>query len=587
MESSPLPPASRRRLLWPGIAFLALLAWTVYCESSWLRHAPHLRAVPAFFLGALILLIVTAAFRLCAGAWRSGWRWLIGREARRLYGWTALFAVSTVALFYNVELWRGKRAWAALVREAKERGEPLDYEALSPPQPPDERNFAKAPLFAPLFEEHARDAVDRPAEFFSPQLREIERVAIPFFCPGTPFAPWLEGRGTSLLEFWMFYFQTNRPPTLTNEIEAAGRILAKLEKQRPILDELRPFSSRPECWFPLWRTLPADFMTRQRNAMNGLSRLLRVRASAELALNRPDTAFEDMLFVLRLADHGRQRPQPSSMAYARHHLVVLDALQPLWDGLAKRCWNAAQVAELQRQLERLDFLGDYPAAVRADALTMATFVELLIPTAGTSRSQPALDIWVDDQSAFRWVRFFYPSGWSLQDQAVIHRFHLETTSRHLDLAARRIAGSPRRDQPPGLFASSDLIFYVFMCPKVQEMFGQACGSFAFVQTAVDLATLACALERYRLANGEFPAALDALVPLFVAKLPHDVITGEPLKYRRTDGGGFVIYSVGFNKVDDGGKPCARQKNWQGQPEPRFDLDHNDWVWICPEASPPK
>ena len=54
-----------------------------------------------------------------------------------------------------------------------------------------------------------------------------------------------------------------------------------------------------------------------------------------------------------------------------------------------------------------------------------------------------------------------------------------------------------------------------------------------VQTCALPICLACALERYRLANGQFPETLDALVPKFVAKLPTDVITGTPLKYRRS------------------------------------------------------
>jgi hypothetical protein len=115
------------------------------------------------------------------------------------------------------------------------------------------------------------------------------------------------------------------------------------------------------------------------------------------------------------------------------------------------------------------------------------------------------------------------------------------------------------------------------------MFSDAAENFPFAQTAVDQAALACALERHRLAHGEFPATLAELTPQFVAKLPNDIITGEPLKYRRTADGGFVVYSVGFNRVDDGGRPCVRRTNWRGERESRFDLDQNDWVWAGPAA----
>ncbi len=47
-----------------------------------------------------------------------------------------------------------------------------------------------------------------------------------------------------------------------------------------------------------------------------------------------------------------------------------------------------------------------------------------------------------------------------------------------------------------------------------------------------MARMAIALERYRLAHGEFPESLDALAPQFMEKIPHDIINGQPLHYRR-------------------------------------------------------
>src|SRR5207248_4735859 len=77
---------------------------------------------------------------------------------------------------------------------------------------------------------------------------------------------------------------------------------------------------------------------------------------------------------------------------------------------------------------------------------------------------------------------------------------------------------------------------------------------ATAQTITDQAALACALDRFRLANGQFPETLGALVPRFISQSPNDVITGESLKYRRTDDGQFILYSVGWNEKDDGGTP---------------------------------
>jgi len=576
----------RRKWLWPTIAVMGLLIWTVYCDTNSMRHPPFLRVVPAFFLGVLMLLTINAAARICIGAWHHGWRWLIGREVQRLCAWTFVFAVSVVVLFYTVELWRGKRAWVAVVREAKTNDELLNNEILAVSQPPDALNFAKAPLFAAFFES-TNDPVNEVA---SPQLLEIERFAFHWYEyeTGVPFAPWLDGRETDLQDLWNFYFETNQPdglgsstraPDLPNAELAASKIQAQLERLRPVLSEVRRFSSRPECWFPPDERLPGVLVSRQGAAMRGLLRIVRLRASVELALNHPDAAFEDMQFGLRLADYGRRRPLPTSLAYANHNAAVVDALQPLWEGLSQRCWTAVQITQLQRQLEELDLLRSYRDAVRADAATMTTLLDRLIPRVGFI---PIEDPYSD--RLVRAARLLYPTGWLLQDQAAIQRFYLETTSQYLDLTGRRIVGIYHGFRPPPeLVDSSNPLFLIFIRPRVWEMYDQAQSSFPFAQTTVDLATLACALERYRLANGEFPTALDALVPIFVAKLPHDIVTGEPLKYRLTETGGFLLYSVGFNKVDDYGESCVRHTTWVERPATNLLLDKNDWVWVCPTA----
>jgi hypothetical protein len=61
-----------------------------------------------------------------------------------------------------------------------------------------------------------------------------------------------------------------------------------------------------------------------------------------------------------------------------------------------------------------------------------------------------------------------------------------------------------------------------------------------------------AVERYRQAYGRWPDELAALIPEFLQELPLDPYNASPLKYRR-DEQGVVIYSVGPDGEDNGGK----------------------------------
>ena len=95
--------------------------------------------------------------------------------------------------------------------------------------------------------------------------------------------------------------------------------------------------------------------------------------------------------------------------------------------------------------------------------------------------------------------------------------------------------------------------------------------FAIIQAEVDLARVACALERFRLAQGNYPATLAALEPQFITQVPHDILNGQPLHYRRTNDGKFVLYAVGWNEKDDGGQVVLTKSG-------RVDREKGDWVW---------
>ena len=68
---------------------------------------------------------------------------------------------------------------------------------------------------------------------------------------------------------------------------------------------------------------------------------------------------------------------------------------------------------------------------------------------------------------------------------------------------------------------------------------------------------AIAAERYRLAQGMYPETIGAVVPEFLAEIPQDPITGGAIGYRRIEndahGRGYLVYSVGPDGKDDGGR----------------------------------
>lgn len=90
-------------------------------------------------------------------------------------------------------------------------------------------------------------------------------------------------------------------------------------------------------------------------------------------------------------------------------------------------------------------------------------------------------------------------------------------------------------------------------------------------------TAGIAVMRYKREHGQFPESLDDLLGNYITELPIDQLSGDPLKYLRTEDG-FQIYSVGLDEDDDGGAPLmvlsdggSPNTNWSEEIR-----DQQDW-----------
>ena len=94
-----------------------------------------------------------------------------------------------------------------------------------------------------------------------------------------------------------------------------------------------------------------------------------------------------------------------------------------------------------------------------------------------------------------------------------------------------------------------------------------------------LVIAAIALKRYQCVHGNYPKELSDLAPEFLASPPPDPIDAQPLRYRLRPEGGFLLYSIGDNGVDDGGDASPTNK------VSTFSIiKGRDWVWPQPATS---
>jgi hypothetical protein len=362
-------------------------------------------------------------------------------------------------------------------------------------------------------------------------------------------------------------------PSLTRA-EAAAEVLRGLEKYNPIVEELRNASQRPYARFNI--RYEDDFapaiLLPHLACMKQATVLFQVRASAELALGRTDQAWADTRMGLYLADTLKDEPFLISKVVQ----VTLDqlALKPIWEGLAEHRWSDAQLLEIEQRLGKINLLAD--AAMRGErALGLRTIDQLrdqgIVDGADLSKRLPGV-------LSFLLGSFFY------QNELCMAQMYQQFVVPVADSANQRIypARAIAHDAALARALAGGFRPYKLLARMLQPGITQAETKFAFGQTRVNEAIVACALERYRLAQGQFPESLEPLSPRFLEKMPHDIITGAPLIYRRTPDGQFILYSVGWDEKDNGGTVVVTKAKPFSQ-----NVTEGDWVWQYPSpAAPP-
>lgn len=120
-------------------------------------------------------------------------------------------------------------------------------------------------------------------------------------------------------------------------------------------------------------------------------------------------------------------------------------------------------------------------------------------------------------------------------------------SGHMDRMIAR-AHQPYVQQGPSPSTPNDPISEIFL-----PVFEQAGSKAVTTETQDALLLVALALHAYQQEQGKYPQKLDALVPRYLSQLPADPFGQGTFAYQRT-GDKYLLYSVGPDKTDDGGRP---------------------------------
>jgi hypothetical protein len=480
---------------------------------------------------------------------KSPWR------VRRCFLITLAVIATLIAIFYTEEDWRGKHDWNSYKREWEVKGEKFDWQAFVPPAVPDDQNFFTSQIFSNIVKEKIT----------------LERIGQGVAEPNVKAAYWAGGNMTDLAG-WQAYYRNlknaNSPrgfPIAPQPQTPAADVLLALSKYDSAVEELRQAAQQPYANIPLNYEdgfSSASTLLPTLAALKRCSSLLEFRAVAELANGQSNKAFDDVMLLFRLNDTIRS--QPFLITHLVRIAILQITLQPIWEGLVRHAWTDDQLAQINAELGKLDFLADYEFTMRGErAFAIQSFENQRI----TRKSET-----LDDAGRTNVIHYYFmPAAWFYQNELNFARLNQQWALPLVDIQNRVIS-------PKGLRRADDAIDaqtkhyspYKILALRQYPVLVASVRRFTFAQASVDLARVACALERYRLAHGTYPETLDVLAQ-YLADIPHDIINGQPLHYHPVSDGSFLLYSVGWNETDDGGQ-IAYTKNGS------VDRDKGDWVW---------
>ncbi|HEY2951707.1 MAG TPA: hypothetical protein VGK40_03935 [Verrucomicrobiae bacterium] len=495
----------------------------------------------------------------------------------------ALVCLATlIALFYAVENWRGRRAFAKVKQEAEARGLKLDWDGVVPPPIPDEQNAAAHPFLRPML-----DFVRTPSGRVWNDSNAYERLQLfrtdlvtnalgkRVDDKGWPPRLWVLGttKPTPWTEWQAYYRAGTNYPVPENPGAPAADVLFALRRLDEDFAQLAEAVKRPAARYAIKydEPNPAGILLPHLAQVKTMTQSLRLRSAARLEAGDPNGAFEDTMTGLRLAD--TLRGDPLLMNFLYHIACVAVMESSMAEGLARHQWNDDQLRALQEQLQKTDFLGHCQLAMRGEmvgfGVRLIDYLEAHRPEMGTIFEFDPSD---GNQSppracaAIGWR--LMPAGWFEQNKVATINVYLHHYLPQLDVEHRRIR--PASNDESDAFIKQlprgpNTILVRLLLPALDKAFARC----ARAQATADQAVMACALERFHRENKRYPDALAQLIPKFLAKPLLDPITGELQKYRLTLEGSYVLYSIGLDGKDDGGSSVKVER------EPQ------DWVWQLP------
>jgi hypothetical protein len=308
--------------------------------------------------------------------------------------------------------------------------------------------------------------------------------------------------------------------------------------------------TKPICRFDVNYGLGAEAPLPHAREFLHLSKLLAARARLQAGHGDPEAAWRTLMTGLRSSEPLRLDPLVIS------HLVRISMAEKLLQA-AQEVWNVAPpgaeaMAAMNPVLAGCEDSRPFLTMMDGDRLVMGEW-------AFRNEDHAAMIIADSGEKRESWLRFMFIKPVLQFDHAAYLRLMHEKTRIFTEPFSRVTMDRIQREDEdvPFLF-----VFTKGLVPMFADLQKRQTSFIALSR----IARVAMALLAYRNEHREYPERLDVVREGSPPSLFEDPFTSQPLVYRR-DGAGFVLYSVGPDGTDDGGRPKVRGQGIRSKEEP--------------------
>lgn len=448
-----------------------------------------------------------------------------------------LVFVSLMVLLLSWFSYQGRKDWERTKTDLLARGEKLSLSEHLPPPIPAEQNFYADPLWAELADvvEVQREGVSVPEvrlprgqrqlDALFRELSPADRKHLETDFPGVLSSD-SELRVDRLISEIP---DRTKGADLTHRLESARFLLAATAGFDPIFDRLNELSLRPGAVFPMDITTFATSGERTQYLMRYVL-LLQSQLWAQITLDQRIEAKHTACALLRLPDRMNE---PLLLSYLGKAALASQALPDFSESLTPGFWTEDDLRTFEHILAVYDFPASFALVLRGER----GFINQMMETA---RGFPPI-AWSTD-------RVFVGHGQAANNRCF--QDWIEALDKVPAMGLNQKTLSLENINALKKNPLRRLLLPMIAVPNLPNIASVS----ALLQTQVHQTRLAIALERYRLREGLYPETLESLVPGFLPELPPDVITMQPMPYRRIAPDQFALWSVGWDGKNQGGEP---------------------------------